>query len=308
MVGGYQFLFKLRSFSLVGLVACAVLFLNRKRSHGLFVDQPVEQVEDMGLARCSGLQRQLDGGEHRLLVMLENEGQDFNHLTIAAWRSQQTLLQGAKRLRQFCKRRAVAQGARFALDDREIVPPVVDRCARMIMRTNEDPTMLANHLPLSDDNDALGIDPQADRTIGEGSRHAVAIALEMDEASRRDTFGELDKAVERSVHRHQVAKFLGPDVSDCAGLSAMRRLGPQLPALLLQPVVERLERGKVRHGLPKPMTASCTFFSICPFSQPDAGLQNSASNRKWLTIAEKRVLTWRCFPRPTLSTAVRMLS
>src|SRR5271170_2221295 len=37
--------------------------------------------------------------------------------------------------------------------------------------------------------------------------------------------------------------------------------------------------------------ASWTFFSICPFSQPEAGLQNSASNRKWLTIAEKRALT-----------------
>ena len=43
--------------------------------------------------------------------------------------------------------------------------------------------------------------------------------------------------------------------------------------------------------------ASCTFFSICPFSQPDAGLQNSASNRKWLTMAAKRALTWRSLPR-----------
>ena len=41
---------------------------------------------------------------------------------------------------------------------------------------------------------------------------------------------------------------------------------------------------------------------------PEAGLQNSASNRKWLTIAEKRALTWRSLPRPTLSTAVRILS
>ena len=53
--------------------------------------------------------------------------------------------------------------------------------------------------------------------------------------------------------------------------------------------------------------ASWTFFSICPFSQPEAGLQNSASNRKWLTMAEKRALTWRSLPRPTLSTAVRIL-
>jgi hypothetical protein len=40
----------------------------------------------------------------------------------------------------------------------------------------------------------------------------------------------------------------------------------------------------------------------------EAGLQNSASNRTWLTIAEKRALTFRSLPRPILSTAVRMLS
>ncbi len=39
-----------------------------------------------------------------------------------------------------------------------------------------------------------------------------------------------------------------------------------------------------------------------------AGLQNSASNRKWLTIARKRALTTRSLPRPTLSAAVFMLS
>jgi hypothetical protein len=44
-----------------------------------------------------------------------------------------------------------------------------------------------------------------------------------------------------------------------------------------------------------------------PLLHPEAGLQNSASNRKWLTIAEKRALTWRSLPRPTLSTAVRIL-
>jgi hypothetical protein len=54
--------------------------------------------------------------------------------------------------------------------------------------------------------------------------------------------------------------------------------------------------------------ASRTFFSTWPFSQPEAGLQNSASNRKWLTMAPKRALTSRSLPRRTLSTAVFMLS
>ena len=39
-------------------------------------------------------------------------------------------------------------------------------------------------LPLGGDHDPLRIDTQAHRTIGEGSRHAVAIAFQMDEACR----------------------------------------------------------------------------------------------------------------------------
>ena len=41
----------------------------------------------------------------------------------------------------------------------------------------KDATMLANNLPLGGDDNALGIHPNADRAIGEGRRHAVAIAL-----------------------------------------------------------------------------------------------------------------------------------
>ena len=83
-----------------------------------------------------------------------------------------------------------------------------------------------------------------------------------------------------------------------------KALGIASPASRLAPSRE----GKCGMGCQSRWRASWTFFSICPFSQPDAGLQNSASNRKWLTMAEKRALTWRSFPRPTLSTAVRILS
>jgi hypothetical protein len=43
-------------------------------------------------------------------------------------------------------------------------------------------TMLANDLSLGDDDDAFGAHPHADRMIGEGCRHAVAIAVQMDQA------------------------------------------------------------------------------------------------------------------------------
>lgn len=134
------------------------------------------------------------------------------------------------------------------------MPPVIDSPALAIMGASEHPLMLADRLPLSDDHDPVGIDPQAHRAVGEGRRHAVAIALQVDEAGRRNALGVFDEAVERPGHCHQVPDLLAPYLGDRAGLRAVPGLGPQLPASGLQPLVQGLQRGEVRHGLPEPMT------------------------------------------------------
>jgi hypothetical protein len=59
--------------------------------------------------------------------MLEDKGENLDHLAVAARRLEHALLQSAESWRQLSERRAVAQGAGFALDDRETVPPVVNR-------------------------------------------------------------------------------------------------------------------------------------------------------------------------------------
>jgi hypothetical protein len=41
--------------------------------------------------------------------------------------------------------------------------------------------MFADDLSLGDDDDTLGIYPHADGAIGEGRRHAIAIALQVDQ-------------------------------------------------------------------------------------------------------------------------------
>jgi hypothetical protein len=56
--------------------------------------------------------------------------------------------------------------------------------------------MLADDLSLGDDDDAFRVHPQADRAVGERRRHAVAIAVQMDQARRRHPFGVFDKAVD----------------------------------------------------------------------------------------------------------------
>ena len=95
------------------------------RLHGwwvdrLAVDQPVQHIQNMGLRRRAGLQRQFDGGEHGLFVMLENQGQILDHLAVAARRLEHALLQSPEGRRQFDERRAIAQGSGLALNDRQI--------------------------------------------------------------------------------------------------------------------------------------------------------------------------------------------
>src|SRR5271170_8102123 len=128
--------------------------LYRRRFRWIPVDQAVQQVQDMGLRRDAGLQRQFDGGEHGLFVMLEDQGQNLDHLAVAARRLEHALLQSPEGGRQFDERRAVTQGSRLALNDREIVPPVVNRCGALpFMGAGKNAAMLAHDLPLGDDDD-----------------------------------------------------------------------------------------------------------------------------------------------------------
>ncbi len=122
----------------------------------------------MRLVRRAGFQRHLDGGEHGLLVMLESQSQDLDHLAVAARRFEHALLQSPKGKWELGERRAVTQRSRLALDDRKIMPPVENGGrAFAFMRAGEYADVLADDLPLSDDDDALGIDSHADRAIGE---------------------------------------------------------------------------------------------------------------------------------------------
>ncbi len=59
----------------------------------LAVDQPVQEIEDMGLGGNARLKRHLDGAQHRLLVVVQHQGKDVDHLPIAASAPEQQGLQ-----------------------------------------------------------------------------------------------------------------------------------------------------------------------------------------------------------------------
>jgi hypothetical protein len=56
----------------------------------------MQQVQNMRLGRRASLQRQFDGGEHGLFVVLENQSQYLDHLAVAARRLEHALLQGSE--------------------------------------------------------------------------------------------------------------------------------------------------------------------------------------------------------------------
>jgi hypothetical protein len=127
----------------------------------LAIDQPVQNVEDVGLGRHPSFEGQLDGAEHSLFVMLQNQREDLDHLPVTTGPLEQMALQLPERIGHLEERRPIAQGARLALDHCQIVPPVIDRPPRQVVRTVDNPRMLAQDLPLGGDDDPIGIDPQA---------------------------------------------------------------------------------------------------------------------------------------------------
>jgi hypothetical protein len=66
------------------------------RGRPLCVHQPVQKIDDMGLAGNASFQRQLNGREDGLLIMLQNQRQDIDHLAVATKTLEQMPLQAPK--------------------------------------------------------------------------------------------------------------------------------------------------------------------------------------------------------------------
>jgi len=71
---------------------------HRRRGDRFSVDQPIEQIEDMGLGRNASLQRHGDRRQHQLLIMMKNQRQYFDHFPVAAGIAQQMSLQTLERI------------------------------------------------------------------------------------------------------------------------------------------------------------------------------------------------------------------
>ena len=74
----------------------------------LAVDQPMQEVQHMGLGRHACLQGHLHCSQNCLFIVMQDECQDVDHLAVSARPSQHLILQLPEGLGQFGKRRTIA--------------------------------------------------------------------------------------------------------------------------------------------------------------------------------------------------------
>ena len=187
----------------------------------------------MLLGGGDGFECEPRGTQHRLLIVVQYQRQDLHHLPVPARALEQHRLEALEGLGKLGKRSAVPQRARLALEDTQVVAPVVEGSPwPVVAPAREHPQMLGDDLAFGANHDAFGVYPRTDRAVGEQGRYAaVAITLQGDKAGRRDTLGVLDKAVERRGHAHQMRPLIAPDLGDRARKFPLpSRLRPNAPA------------------------------------------------------------------------------
>ena len=90
-----------------------------------------------------------------------------------------------------------------------------------MMGPRDDPRMFADDVPFSDDDDSCWINSHADGMVGKGRRHAVAIAVEMNETSRRYVFAVFHEPVKRAPQRHLVVDDVMFETAEVAEYRAL---------------------------------------------------------------------------------------
>lgn len=123
----------------------------------LAIDQAVQNVENMDFSCNAILKRQFDSAQYGQFVMVQNKGEDLDHLFVTAKPLKQLGLQSSEGLGHLQKLRAIAQSARLALNNSQIMPPVVDRAPGFTMGPVNDPLVFAQDLPFRDNDKSLGI-------------------------------------------------------------------------------------------------------------------------------------------------------
>ena len=171
------------------------------------------------------------------------------------------------------------------------------------------PRMLGDDLTFGANHDAFSVYAHTDRAVGErgnGTLYAVTARRRSRQVGETRLVCSTKPSNGAGMHI-RCAALIGPDLGDRAlGLLGVMDLVPKLPAALLEPHVHLTQLAQTPDASWNSRgRASWTFFSTWPFSHPAPGVQNCASNRKWLAMRLEPGVDHPRLPlRPTRSTAV----
>ena len=203
--------------------------------------QPCHDIEDVFGAQAAALQYQLNGYQHGIESGDRYGSQDLRHDPVTAGMTPQAVLKLTQRHRQISKGRSVAQRAGLALNQRDVVLPVVaDLVAIQQARMAGYQRIIGHHL------DAGRIQTAADPLTRVLTRHRVAVAPDADQAGAGDPRRPLDVTVEWRWHRHQFSALQLQHFGHTQpAVLRVRQLVPKRAAALAQPGIEFLEGVKL---------------------------------------------------------------
>ena len=141
-----------------------------------------EDVDD-DVGRMDALRQCLEAGRlHCGQSIGEHGGEDFHHLPVAVVGPGQLAPHAVQGRRQhpILERRAVAQSARLASQNRHVMPGIVYGCAAPVTAR-----MLRHDAPVLADDDAIRIGLDLDRAADGACADRVAVVVEADQASFR---------------------------------------------------------------------------------------------------------------------------
>ena len=151
------------------------------------------------------------GGFDRIQAIGEHGAEDIDHLAVAAGLSFELSLNPAQGRRQvpLLERRPVAQGTRFARQNRDVVERVVDRlaAAKGAIMASHDPSILPAF-------QTVGIGADLDGPANRAGVDRVTVLVEPHETGFGHRRGDGMESVERADIRHQVRTLLFEHLPD----------------------------------------------------------------------------------------------
>ena len=168
-----------------------------------------------------------------------HRAEHLGHHPITARMTQQLVLQQSQRLGHGLERRAITQRPRLALDQGNVVGPVVDRLVTIEAALQRHAMALGAH-----HQQPVVVRPQAHHRMHPFARYAVAVALEVDQRGGRHPHRVLHIAIEGTRVRRQAQPLVLPHLGHRELVPlGVAQLAPGVHARLLQPGVELAQAG-----------------------------------------------------------------